>query len=286
MVDVHRQYQRATVFVVVTQKAFEDVDELEAKLQETSSNSVDRATRRLEETFLVETTLAEVLAPPAPAGHHNLIEAAPKISVQSNGNSDDDPVHRSRALMTNQAPQIVRQLLLGWTNVEDISDLPEAARYAEQVVVEDILQEKEATPPTPSKRSPTAPQTILKLDVPLPILSDVSGVPDNATPSFEQLRKDNSLSNNHRSPSIDEEVKLFPGFEAREDNLGRRYWVDYNKKTTSWLPPSKTELFNSGGPESVKWPDFIVYQWDHPESKRENTIEITCMKGILVGLCH
>ncbi|KAI1439240.1 HECT-domain-containing protein [Xylaria sp. CBS 124048] len=47
-------------------------------------------------------------------------------------------------------------------------------------------------------------------------------------------------SNNQFSPFEDAQGRLPAGWERREDNLGRTYYVDHNSRTTSWNRPSQS----------------------------------------------
>lgn len=62
----------------------------------------------------------------------------------------------------------------------------------------------------------------------------VSGAgPANGTPSAQ------GRPNSHISPFVDPQGGRLPaGWERREDNLGRTYYVDHNSRTTSWTRPT------------------------------------------------
>lgn len=51
------------------------------------------------------------------------------------------------------------------------------------------------------------------------------------------------------SPFEDAQGRLPPGWERREDNLGRTYYVDHNTRTTSWNRPSASGAVNSARQE-------------------------------------
>ncbi|KAG8168790.1 hypothetical protein KVR01_001539 [Diaporthe batatas] len=55
--------------------------------------------------------------------------------------------------------------------------------------------------------------------------------------------------NSTLSPFEDAQGRLPPGWERREDNLGRTYYVDHNTRTTSWNRPSASGAVNSARQE-------------------------------------
>ena len=58
------------------------------------------------------------------------------------------------------------------------------------------------------------------------------GVP-SATPTQSQTREYSSFEDQHG--------RLPPGWERRQDNLGRTYYVDHNTRTTTWNRPSSSQ---------------------------------------------
>ena len=93
--------------------------------------------------------------------------------------------------------------------------------------------------PTPSLSQQTAQpqiasQTHASAVRPTSIASSTSSPPTAAANGLAlPLRQAASLS-----PFEDAQGRLPPGWERREDNLGRTYYVDHNTRTTSWNRPS------------------------------------------------
>ncbi|KAI1876296.1 hypothetical protein JX265_002130 [Neoarthrinium moseri] len=54
-------------------------------------------------------------------------------------------------------------------------------------------------------------------------------------------------SNNQMSPFEDSQGRLPAGWERREDNLGRTYYVDHNTRTTSWNRPTQASSGETRG---------------------------------------
>ncbi|KAK0514382.1 hypothetical protein JMJ35_002999 [Cladonia borealis] len=99
-------------------------------------------------------------------------------------------------------------------------------------------------------RSPTgssAPATQVPSDNPPPHSPAPSHPPNPAMggPSVNQpqangTRQAGSSSSGHLSSFRDNQGMLPAGWERREDNLGRTYYVDHNTRTTTWTRPSTT----------------------------------------------
>jgi E3 ubiquitin-protein ligase NEDD4 len=66
-------------------------------------------------------------------------------------------------------------------------------------------------------------------------ISSVSGASAPGPNASGQTRQTNQLS-----PFEDAQGRLPAGWERREDNLGRTYYVDHNTRTTSWNRPTAT----------------------------------------------
>ncbi|KAJ2891994.1 hypothetical protein MKZ38_010460 [Zalerion maritima] len=68
---------------------------------------------------------------------------------------------------------------------------------------------------------------------PASMTSTASAAPSTANGAAQAPRQPNSLS-----PFEDAQGRLPAGWERREDNLGRTYYVDHNTRTTSWNRPA------------------------------------------------
>jgi E3 ubiquitin-protein ligase NEDD4 len=95
-----------------------------------------------------------------------------------------------------------------------------------------------SAPPTenrpPSAMSNNGPGATTSLPLrPASITSGGAAAPPNGTGTSTQPRQNNQLS-----PFEDAQGRLPAGWERREDNLGRTYYVDHNTRTTSWNRPS------------------------------------------------
>lgn len=58
-------------------------------------------------------------------------------------------------------------------------------------------------------------------------------------------------ANSTLSPFEDAQGRLPPGWERREDNLGRTYYVDHNTRTTSWNRPTANGAVNTARQEEA-----------------------------------
>lgn len=58
--------------------------------------------------------------------------------------------------------------------------------------------------------------------------------------------------NSTLSPFEDVQGRLPPGWERREDNLGRTYYVDHNTRTTSWNRPTASGAVNTARQEEAQ----------------------------------
>lgn len=65
--------------------------------------------------------------------------------------------------------------------------------------------------------------------------------PSNGTSAFP-----GRAANSQLSPFEDAHGPLPAGWERREDNLGRTYYIDHNRRTTSWKRPSANGTVESG----------------------------------------
>ena len=99
-------------------------------------------------------------------------------------------------------------------------------------------------------RSPTgssAPPTQVPSDNPPPHSPAPShpqnpamGGPSSNQPQANGTRQAGSSGSGHLSSFRDNQGMLPAGWERREDNLGRTYYVDHNTRTTTWTRPSTT----------------------------------------------
>src|SRR5690606_6062541 len=71
-------------------------------------------------------------------------------------------------------------------------------------------------------------------------ISDRPAVAGSSRPRQQQQQQQQAPANGGRvlSSFEDAQGRLPPGWERREDNLGRTYYVDHNTRTTTWQRPS------------------------------------------------
>lgn len=138
--EVRQQHESATVFVIVTARAYHDCQTQEAIYEEenkdgdsrNSQSNPDSRSPRIEDT-----RLSEVLS--NPQFHTTNSRTSPRLltgpenCTHSEGNR---ALNIEVSMSESVPPQIVSRLLLCWTNVEDVSALPDAGT-ATQLDVED-----------------------------------------------------------------------------------------------------------------------------------------------------
>jgi E3 ubiquitin-protein ligase NEDD4 len=77
---------------------------------------------------------------------------------------------------------------------------------------------------------------------PRPSHSGPAGGPTNGAPSQSGVQPGAAARNTGYSAFEDSQGRLPPGWERREDHLGRTYYVDHNTRQTTWIRP--TAAFN------------------------------------------
>jgi E3 ubiquitin-protein ligase NEDD4 len=70
-------------------------------------------------------------------------------------------------------------------------------------------------------------------------------------PNGHSSSNSQSRTTNQMSPFEDSQGRLPAGWERREDNLGRTYYVDHNTRTTSWNRPTGTGVAGAGEREAA-----------------------------------
>ncbi|MCJ1388052.1 hypothetical protein MMC18_000896 [Xylographa bjoerkii] len=131
--EVQRQYDTATTFVAVTQAAYEEVEELE---RDTISGNVETA---MGEPRLVDHSTFDKVRCISTALHRSPVDQGNTTQrlITAGSASDEDLAFQLSYSAQSQAPRIIRQLLVTWTSVSDISDLPGHAYPIEDIDIED-----------------------------------------------------------------------------------------------------------------------------------------------------
>ncbi|KAI0386687.1 HECT-domain-containing protein [Hypomontagnella monticulosa] len=107
------------------------------------------------------------------------------------------------------------------------SSRPSLAPQASTLSADRVLER-----PTSSASGPNGPAPGAQMSLPIR--------PNGANPAPVNGNATQSRSSNQMSPFEDAQGRLPAGWERREDNLGRTYYVDHNTRTTSWNRPTQT----------------------------------------------
>ncbi|MCJ1433928.1 hypothetical protein MMC27_003293 [Xylographa pallens] len=134
---IQERYEDAALFVEVTYRAFERNRELEIGIEneELEDDELD-----LESDLSLNFGISTRTGSPS---------AATALSLQLSTNNSPALTISRLHTSPSQAPAVVRQLLLCWTNVEDVSPLPTAPGCVAPVEIEDLSMEEDGAQSAP-----------------------------------------------------------------------------------------------------------------------------------------
>ncbi|MCJ1382006.1 hypothetical protein MMC17_005118 [Xylographa soralifera] len=283
--DVRQQYENAKVFVVVADKAYQDVSGSDVDIElpvNGSELSMGQQQLKVREGRVSSTAIARLL----PKSHVSDSSSALnllKISEEAPDDTNDPAINNDGAQVVSikqtevQTPQVVRKLLLCWTNVEDVSALPAAP--SELIIGAAATGPGKHTNATPAELegTPITGTSEHTSEIPSATRSSTgsaTAVPEKgATPSRERP----PVSSSGVAPEVDtnesrNQTEALPkGWQRMRTESGRDYFVDHNTKTTSWNLPmvSNSNVFNPGTPGTCRRIECPVskislYQWTPP----------------------